>query len=277
MNAHLNYDTLGDVNRRLHELGLQAIDVFVAQEITKEMPRSRFVQALREANDNTGAMNFLTRLISSKVKAKDPARNQAPSDRQASPPEASSAAMPEASRRDEPPMPEQSYNNSGNSAPAEGGAPRVKEYLSHHVYGGKAALCWNVDETRAGEPTIRLEAAKSIGERKYDWSTKIAIQFTRDELTVTLAVLTGALDKVEGKNHGIGDQAGKGFEIVDQGKNFFVRVFAPNAGACAVPMTPEDAFTVCSILLKQMQQGKPWLDAQDLIALAHRIVGRMKR
>lgn len=275
MNAHLNYDTLGDVNKRLRELGLQAIDVFVAQEITKEMPRSRFVQALREANDNTGAMNFLTRLIASK----SPARNQAPSGRQASPSAASSAAMPEAPQREEPPMPEpeRSYNEADNSTPAEGGSARVKDYLSHHVYGGKAALCWNVDETRAGEPTIRLEAARSIGERKYDWSTKIGIQFTRDELTVTLAVLTGALDKVEGKNHGIGDQAGKGFEIVDQGKNFFVRVFAPNAGACAVPMTPEDAFTVCSILLKQMQQGKPWLNAQDLIALAHRIVGRMKR
>lgn len=273
MNAHLNYDTLGDVNKRLRELGLQAIDVFVAQEITKEMPRSRFVQALREANDNTGAMNFLTRLIASKkAKAGVPARNQAHAGGQASP---SAASMPEAPQREVPPAHE--HNNADSSTPADGGAARVKEYLSHHVYGNKAALCWNVDETRAGEPTIRLEAAKSIGERKYDWSTKIAIQFTRDELTVTLAVLTGALDKVEGKNHGIGDQAGKGFEIVDQGKNFFVRVFAPNAGACAVPMTPEDAFTVCSILLKQMQQGKPWLNAQDLIALAHRIVGRMKR
>jgi hypothetical protein len=276
MNANPSYDTLGEVNKRLQELGLQAIDVISAQEITKEMPKTRFVQALKEANENTGAMNFLRRLIASKNKAAQPQKPQAPAPAQA--PSTGQNSMP-ANQHDQAPAAAQQHAAPPQRQPEERntGPSSNKEYVSHHVYGGKAALCWNVDETRAGEPTIRLEAAKSIGERQYDWSSKIAIQFTRDELTCTLAVLTGALEKIEGKNHGVGDQAGKGFEIADQGKNFFVRVYAPNAGACAVPMTPEDAFTVCSILLKQMQKGKPWLTAQDLISLSHRIVGRMKR
>lgn len=274
MNA-IKYETLSDVNKRLVELGLSKISPSQAEEIQKAAPKSRLVQALREAPSNTGAMNFLRRLIPANSSVQvAPQKAPAPSQN----------ALQQRQNQDPPAqVQKESVAPSGNRPQAQ--APHHpqeerrgdRDYTSHHVYGGKAALTWSADETRNGEPTIRLEGAKAVGERQYDWSSKIAVQFTRDELTCAVATLTGALPKMEGKNHGVGDQTGKGFEIVDQGTNFFVKVFAPNAGVCAVPMTPEDAFTVTSILLKQMRKGKPWLSGQDLIMLAARTVGRMKK
>ncbi|KRW83764.1 hypothetical protein [Marinobacter sp. P4B1] len=274
MNA-VKYETLSEVNERLVELGLQKISPQQAAEIQKAAPKSRLVQALREASSNTGAMNFLRRLIPANQGSQN-APQTAPAANQSGPQQRQSSSQPaRAHQGNNPPA----SNRPQNQAPAQPQGERRgdKDYTSHHVYGGKAALTWSADETRNGEPTIRLEGAKSIGERQYDWSNKIAVQFTRDELTCAVATLTGALPKMEGKNHGVGDQTGKGFEIVDQGTNFFVKVFAPNAGVCAVPMTPEDAFTVTSIILKQMRKGKPWLSGQDLIMLAARTVGRMKK
>lgn len=148
--------------------------------------------------------------------------------------------------------------------------------MSHHVYGGKAALCWDVDETKNGDATIRLEAAKAIGERKYDWGNKITIQLTRDELPCVAAVFLGILPRTEGKNHGVGDQQGKGFEIEHQGNKLFIKVFAPQKPPCAVPVSPEDAFTVAGLLVRQIRKGKPWLSGNDIMAMLRAIIGRMK-
>src|SRR5690554_1616002 len=274
MNA-VKYDTLNDVNQRLIELGLNKISPAQAAEIQKAAPKSRLVQALREAPSNTGAMNFLRRLIPANGSVQS-APEQAQAASQNAPQQRQNHNPPAQAQRNSQPPAGNRQHAQGPSQP-QGEKRGDKDYTSHHVYGGKAALTWSADETRNGEPTIRLEGAKAVGERQYDWSSKIAVQFTRDELTCAVATLTGALPKMEGKNHGVGDQTGKGFEIVDQGKNFFVKVFAPNAGVCAVPMTPEDAFTVTSIILKQMRKGKPWLSGNDLIMLAARTVGRMKK
>ena len=205
-------------------------------------------------------------------------------------------AQPREQRRNAAPAP-QSYNQQRESNPpsqnnggqAQGAQNRnapaqqsrqgqsgEREFVSHHVYGGKAALCWDVDQTKNGDHTIRLEATKAIGERKYDWSSKITIQLTRDELPCVAAVFLGILPRTEGRNHGIGDQQGKGFEIEHQGNKLFIKVFAPNKPPCAVPVSPEDAFTVASLLVRQIRKGKPWLSGNDIMSMLRAIIGRMK-
>ena len=89
------------------------------------------------------------------------------------------------------------------------------------VYGGKAALCIETDETRQGEPTLRIEAARATAPREYDWRQKLALQLTREELPVIAATVLGLLPRCAYNNHGPNQD--KGLEIVHQGTHLFVR------------------------------------------------------
>lgn len=310
------FGTLGKVNARLKMLGFAQIGSEQAQNILGQVPRHRLVSALTEAHVNQGARRFLETLIPSaqnepeqgqsvqqrqpappaQQQHRQPAQHSAqPQGGQSMPPsQGAQHSAPPPERRNAAPQQQgykphgrgsQSTGNSGgqpapnaqsrNASPQQG-QDGEREYMSHHVYGGKAALCWDVDQTRNGDSTIRLEAAKVIGERKYDWSNKITIQLTRDELPCVAAVFLGILQRTEGRNHGVGDQQGKGFEIEHQGNKLFVKVFAPQRPPCAVPISPEDAFTVASLLVRQIRKGKPWLSGNDIMTMLRAIIGRMK-
>lgn len=166
----------------------------------------------------------------------------------------------------------------GRSAPAE--AER-RERLSVHVYAGKAALCFEADETRGnpargvpGVPTVALDAAPALGEREYDWKNrKIRIQMTRLELPQVLAVLIGASQQCEFKNHG--PENNKGFSIENQGDKFFVRVFGPGE-VRAVPMPFELAYAVTELVVRQMQMGTPWLSGDGIVNLVRSIKAGMR-
>jgi len=259
-NSHEQYGTLGEVNARLEMLGFAKIGGGQAQTILGQVPRHRLVNALKKAHVDEGARRFLETLI--------PVASNEPSHGQQRQQTAEHSAQQQGGNN---PPPRQHAER-----PAPQGQGAEREFISHHVYGGKAALCWDVDKTKNGDDTIRLEAAKAIGERKYDWSSKISIQLTRDELPCVAAVFLGILPETDGRNHGVGDQQGKGFEIQHQGNKLFVKVFAPQKPPCAVPVSPEDAFTVASLLVRQIRKGKPWLSGNDIMTMLRAIIGRMK-
>lgn len=299
------YSTLGEVNARLKMLGFSQIGSQQAKSILGNVPRHRLVTALAQAHVNDGARRFLETLIPSAQHAPQtneqngqqqpaqsnanhqggqsmPPRSNAPSQPSQPGPANNSPPAQGQQTQSRPPQSNRGYaeggNQSRNPPPQTGRAGRndEREFISHHVYGGKAALCWDVDQTKNGDPTIRLEAARSVGERKFDWASKITIQLTRDELPCVAAVFLGILGSTEGRNHGVGDQQGKGFEIQHQGNKLFVKVFAPNQSPCAVPVSPEDAFTVASLLVRQIRKGKPWLSGNDIMTMLRAIIGRMK-
>lgn len=302
------YGTLGEVNSRLKMLGFSAIGSEKAQIILNQIPRHRLISALQKAHVDQGARRFLETLIpiASNDPEPVPTSNQQPAQRPApqqsearpSPSQSAPNSNQQGQGQNNQPQPQADYSppnqvkslpqNSGRAPDNRSADPEnssqsarqsqgdEREFISHHVYGGKAALCWDVDKTKSGDYTLRLEAAKAIGERKYDWNNKITIQLTRDELPCVAAVFLGILPKTEGKNHGVGDQQGKGFEIEHQGNKLFVKVFAPQKPPCAVPVSPEDAFTVASLLVRQIRKGKPWLSGNDIITMLRAIIGRMK-
>ncbi|QCT95497.1 hypothetical protein FEV13_00700 (plasmid) [Stutzerimonas degradans] len=141
----------------------------------------------------------------------------------------------------------------------------LSERAKFHVYGGKAALCFEVDTTRGGVPTIALDAASSSAPRAYNWSQKIRIQLTRAELPVVAAVLLGARESCEFSAHGA-DKT-KGFSMERQGNRIFTKVYEKNRGARAVPIEAADAFYVATLFLLQIRKISPWLDASSTIAL----------
>lgn len=147
----------------------------------------------------------------------------------------------------------------------DGGPQRV----GIHVYGSKAALCFEADETRGAVPTVALDAASATGPKQYDWAHKIRLQLTRNELPVTLCVLVGYLPKAEFKNHGPAND--KGFSIEHQGDKLFVRVWARDQGVKAVPMSRDDAFYVVGLFLRQLCLAAPWLSAGDQLQVAGRV------
>jgi len=138
-----------------------------------------------------------------------------------------------------------------------------------HVYGSKAALCFEADETRGAVPTVALDAASAIGPKQYDWGHKIRLQLTRNELPATLCVLVGYGPRAEFKNHGPAND--KGFSIEHQGDKFFVRVWAKDQGVKAVPLSREDAFHVAGLFLRQLCLAAPWMTAGDHLQVAGRV------
>ena len=141
------------------------------------------------------------------------------------------------------------------------------------VYGGKAALCIEPDETRQGEPTLRIEAARATAPRKYDWRQKLSLQLTREELPVIAATVLGFLTHCEYKNHGPNQD--KGLEIVHQGTHLYVRLFQKDRGVVAVPVTAADSYALGALCLRQLRKTAPWLSDQGVMTLLKLTVQRM--
>lgn len=146
---------------------------------------------------------------------------------------------------------------------------------SRHVYGAKAALCFEPDETRFGIHTVCIEAADATGPKQYDWGNKIRVQLTRDELPVTTAVFFGWLPRCEYKNHG--EDNSKGFSLEDQGDKLFMRVFARGRQVKAVPIPPEDAFYLAQLFLGQLKKNAPGLSGGEILTTLRQVLVARKR
>ena len=153
-------------------------------------------------------------------------------------------------------------------------APKPEYGFSHHVYGKQAALCFSEDNTRSGQPTVLLEAALANAPQSYNWSEKIRVQFTPEELLNIVSVLLDLLPHCEYSAHGA--EHDKGFSLTHQENSIFCRVFAKNQGVRAVPIPMEDAFVIAGLGVRQIQQSMPWLDTTGLLALLRRTVGRKR-
>lgn len=144
-------------------------------------------------------------------------------------------------------------------------APAV-DRCGYHVYGGKAALCFEADVTKGDDHTIALDAALATAPRQFNWGDKIRIQLTRAELPTVAAVLLGILPGCEFGNHG--PENNKGFSIErQQGGKVYVKVFAKGLGVRGVPIMPQDLYYVASLFMRQLKKATPWLDDSGVLAL----------
>jgi hypothetical protein len=244
--------TLRDINQRLVRAGLPLIPPERLKEIVSPGIRDRFLRCVFLADQDTESLKFLhstlktAGLISTSAARHIPPEKSAPA---ANEPPAARAA------------PEQSPHSGRDDSSAE-----EQGWESFHAYGSKAALCFNVDLTKSGSPTIALDAASSIGSKAYDWKNKIRIQLTKAELPVVAAVLIGARVKCEFKNHGPNNDKGFSMERQDGGK-IFISVFAKEHSAKAVPVFAPDVMWVTAMVLKQVQKNCPDIDSMGVITL----------
>lgn len=178
-------------------------------------------------------------------------------------------------RRESSPRPEHRAAREDLSSPerhAEAAAPGPagadQEYLSQHIYGGKAAACFSADQTRAKVHTVRLEAAEASATRQYDWHRKIAIQLSQRELPLVLAVFMGWIQRFEGKGHG--ENNSKWFTIEAQGNKLYLSVNAKGQAPRGVPIMPGDGYAVTTLLIRQMLRNDPFLTPEILLSLVRK-------
>lgn len=209
-----------------------------------------------------------------------PANNEAARANQSSPQNTEPQPLRPASSAE---WPEKSVSTPSKPAPAapksqdvprkepESSALLTTNWLSTHVYGGKAALCFNAAQAREkNQQTLIVDAATAKGEREYEWDKAIKIQLGHKELPLLYAVLAGWRRSVKFSAHGT--QNDKSFEIERQEKNFFVKVSAKNEQLRAVKMSAQDAYPVMMVTLTQIIRQVP----EELRGKPELIISMMK-
>lgn len=232
--------TLREINAKLQAVGLDVLRPEQVKAVGTFTTRERFVQALEVVPANTSALQFLKNILT---------RITAPNQEQAVDPDEADVTARQV--QDE------------NAKPIQGQRPQDR--ASFHVYGGKAALCFEADITRNDVHTIALDAASATGPKQYNWGKKVRLQMTRSELPIVTAVLLGVIPSCTFKNHG--QDNSKGFSMERQGSKVFIKVFAKDEPVRAVPVEAADVFFVSSLFLRQLQANTPWMDAAGIAAL----------
>lgn len=121
--------------------------------------------------------------------------------------------------------------------------------------------------------TFRLEAAGSnnSGNRTYDWSKKVIIQLTSDELPLFIGVCLGHFHSIKFGNHGVGNNGKKFFEFEHQGGNGFIKIgqFDPNGGSNhtihSIRIPLPQMLHIGLMALSQYQRNFAGVDTQALI------------
>lgn len=270
---------LATLNRRLAAQNLPAQTAASLAARPTLMNQARIEHALRKAEGgDQGAWRFLSKHLPASGPAlpHPPATTTRPvTTTPAAPRPAATTTAPTATYPVAP-RPTATPNADTVPAPAPPHPPATTappDRVQCRVYGGKAALCIEPDETRQGEPTLRIEAARATAPRKYDWRQKLSLQLTREELPVIAATVLGFLTHCEYKNHGPNQD--KGLEIVHQGTHLFVRVFQKERGVVAVPVTAADSYALGALCLRQLRKTAPWLSDQGVMTLLKLTVQRM--
>lgn len=138
------------------------------------------------------------------------------------------------------------------------------QFVGHHVYGGKSALYFVCDDTRAGDATIAIDGAVATGPRQYNWTQKLRIQITRQDLANVAAVCFGLMPKAELSNYGADNT--KRLSLENQGKNFFLNMSAKDYKQIAVPISAEDMFDIRGLFLRQLMANRPEIGVDGILA-----------
>lgn len=274
--------TLKQLNEMLSNAGFPIISKDMITRLQELAPRERIIRAIQGAYNDPGAKKYLINLFRN---AGIMQTNQEPQGGQQAPQQANQNQQqrPQGGQHNSQyggqshgQAPQQGYQSSApqGGAPQDDSAGRMNPEDRHsvHVYGGKAALCFDADLTKGGVATVALDAAPSVGQRQYNWQKKVRLQMTRNELPVVLAVLLGFKQSCEFKNHG--QDNSKGFSMErQQGGKIFIKVFAKEEGVKAVPVEATDVFYVTALFMRQLQKSMPWMDNTSLVTLVRSTQG----
>ncbi len=234
--------TPAELNQQLQALQLPALSESAIAALYRQEPRERIYNALCHAATNSGAMQYLKKLTDQY--AGQPARQHEAAQSSASRPASRAASTPE---------------------------KEDQNFLSHHVYGQKAALTFSAAKYK-GRSTVMLDGAVALQPRKFDWTNKITIAMTQAEIPAVAAVIFGLSKQAEFSNHGPNNN--KSFRIEHQGNKLFVTLSEKDKKMVAVPVPLTEAYYIGNLFLKQMADQHPWMRPTDIINSLRLTAGR---
>lgn len=146
-------------------------------------------------------------------------------------------------------------------------------YYSFHVYAKKGAICFSEAQSRKKVYTINVEAATAVesgASTQYDWSNKIVLQLSSNELFLIMAMLNGKLPQLSFTGHGTLHD--KVMELSIQSTNYFLRIMQRGRSAVSVPMQPADALNLTALLYKQIKLNFPHLGKDEIASMESQLV-----
>lgn len=161
-------------------------------------------------------------------------------------------------------------SRAANDAPASSTDTSLPYQRGVHVYGGKAALTFELalaTARRQEYATIKIEGAKALAGKQFEWDNKLVFRLTKRELALFAATLLGWLPKLEFTGHG--EEKSKTLAVEDQGGVLFVRL-TQGRRLLAVPIPAEEIFDVTALVLQALAQNEPHLDSQTILHLVKR-------
>lgn len=118
-----------------------------------------------------------------------------------------------------------------------------------HIYGGSAALCLEGTFRGQSEPTVNIDVAPKPDGRNVDWSRKITVQLSHNELVVVTGIMLGYAQSLQcGRPE-------KGINIARQPGKVYVSASAGSGQIYGVPLSVGDTARVADFLLARITLG----------------------
>ncbi len=161
---------------------------------------------------------------------------------------------------------------------ADTSARSAQDRVQCKAYGSRAAITVETAETEAGIPTIRFEFAPVLGNgdsghsddgsadkpsKAYDWSKKLIIQLTADEVPQLLAVLYGFAPGAQFSNHG--QSKVKWMSLENQEKSIYMRAGDKDVPILVIPVSsPNSIMQIANIAMLVARKRYRALTGDDI-------------
>lgn len=159
------------------------------------------------------------------------------------------------------------------------------------AYGNRAAITVETAETEAGIPTVRFEFAPVQGNgdsghpddastdkpgKAYDWSKKLIIQLTADEVPQLLAVLYGFAPNAQFSNHG--QSKVKWMSLENQEKSIYMRAGDKDVPILVIPVSsPNSIMQIANIAMLVARKRYRALTGDDIrLLVKNQVAQRIK-
>lgn len=172
----------------------------------------------------------------------------------------------------------QRNTNAPGTAEQQGKSKAPPPYDNFHIYSSAAALCISEATVRStGASTIQIEAANVLGggqRRSFDWSNKITIQLSEQEMMLTLALFMGKIQAISIAGHG--DQRDKFLRLERQPHAWFAEVGQRGRPLRSAPISAPDASRITALAFRQVIANSPHLDAGIIHVLLDQVAAMHK-
>ena len=118
-----------------------------------------------------------------------------------------------------------------------------------HIYGGSAALCLEGTFRGKGELTVNIDVAPKPDGRNVDWSRKITLQLSHNELILVTGIMLGYAQA-----HQCG-RPDKGINFTRQPGKVYVSASAGAGQMFGLPLNPGDTAKAADFLIARIVSG----------------------